>query len=254
MSPAFTDIFQSSQFTFFVGEAKEPIFVHAKAFAGISDPLDRLINGDLREASDKYAELLDIDKGDFLRLCEFVYRGKYTGPDVLETEPDMTIIPHWFGHDNDVSPADRALSALFTHARMYCLADRYLVRGLKEKALNHLDSAFNTYVEVAKEAGPIVDLIRFTYDNSNARGGWDQGRNLRETVVDRLGGLASRLDRSNEFQELIEEGGEFVVDYWRWMRKEQREKDGLMEALERGYRYVSPVPSVQNDGWGGGQY
>lgn len=73
-------ILESPQFTFFLGEAREPLTVSAAALAALSRPLDRLINGPMKEAKEERATILDVEKEDFIRLCEYAYRGDYTVP------------------------------------------------------------------------------------------------------------------------------------------------------------------------------
>lgn len=73
-------IIQSDQFTFLVGEDKTPVVVHSNALAATSAQIDRLINGQMKEAGSKCAELPDLSVDDFTRFCEYAYRGDYTTP------------------------------------------------------------------------------------------------------------------------------------------------------------------------------
>jgi hypothetical protein len=71
---------QSHQFTFFVGQEGKPIVVHAAAIAATSQQLDALINGGLAESEKRYAKFEDVQVEDFIRFCEYAYRGDYTVP------------------------------------------------------------------------------------------------------------------------------------------------------------------------------
>lgn len=73
-------IIQSEQYTFVVGKEKVPVVVHAAALAATSTQIDRLINGGMKEAKDKCAEIPDISVEDFTRFCEYAYRGDYAIP------------------------------------------------------------------------------------------------------------------------------------------------------------------------------
>lgn len=57
-----------------------PILVHAAAIAKLSDPLDFLINGPMKEAQENEAKLSHLVVEDFERICEFAYRGEYQVP------------------------------------------------------------------------------------------------------------------------------------------------------------------------------
>lgn len=71
---------RSEQYTFIVGEDKVSIVVHAAALAATSAQMDRLINGDMKEAKNKCAGMPDISVEDFTRFCEYAYRGDYAAP------------------------------------------------------------------------------------------------------------------------------------------------------------------------------
>jgi len=48
--------------------------------------------GPMREAQEKSAELVDVEVGDFVRLCEFAYTGDYTPPkSTVESTCDYTL-------------------------------------------------------------------------------------------------------------------------------------------------------------------
>ncbi|OCK90540.1 uncharacterized protein K441DRAFT_707608 [Cenococcum geophilum 1.58] len=80
MDKLFQKIFTSDQFTFFVGEDKKPIVVHAAAIADQSPALNVLINGQMTEAQTGSAIFNDVLEEDFIRFCQFAYTGDYTPP------------------------------------------------------------------------------------------------------------------------------------------------------------------------------
>jgi hypothetical protein len=71
----------SRQFSFLIGPNEEAIVVHAGAIAALSPPLERLVNGPMKEAQEGVARFPKLELCDFERVCEFAYRGNYTNPD-----------------------------------------------------------------------------------------------------------------------------------------------------------------------------
>ncbi|KAI4663901.1 uncharacterized protein J4E88_010751 [Alternaria novae-zelandiae] len=85
MAPSFTEMLSSAQFTFLLGDTREPVTVHAGIMSKVSEPLDRLINGSMKEAQEKCAALPHVDREIFLGLVEYAYRSDYN---VLPCEID----------------------------------------------------------------------------------------------------------------------------------------------------------------------
>ena len=54
--------------------------MHSFALAGLSQPLDTLMNGEMIEAKTRHVDWSDIDEDTFARLCEFAYLRNYTPP------------------------------------------------------------------------------------------------------------------------------------------------------------------------------
>jgi hypothetical protein len=63
---------------FFVGEGRQPVGVYAQVMASLSEPLDHLINGPMKEGQEKTAAIPNVEFEIFLRLVEFTYCGDYT--------------------------------------------------------------------------------------------------------------------------------------------------------------------------------
>lgn len=79
----------SHQFTFFIGKEGKPIVVHAAAIAATSQQLDALINGGMEESEKRCVRIEDVRVDDFIRFCEYAYRGDYTVPpwEVVPLQP-----------------------------------------------------------------------------------------------------------------------------------------------------------------------
>ncbi|KAF2802861.1 uncharacterized protein BDZ99DRAFT_482433 [Mytilinidion resinicola] len=92
MASTFENFIQSHQFTFFVGQEGKSIVVHAAAITATSQQLDALINGGMGESETRCARIEDVKVDDFIRFCEYAYRGDYTVPpwEELPPEPSST--------------------------------------------------------------------------------------------------------------------------------------------------------------------
>ncbi|KAK7187451.1 uncharacterized protein CC84DRAFT_1170361 [Paraphaeosphaeria sporulosa] len=104
MAPTFEDLIQSHQFTFFVGEEGKSIVVHAAAIAATSQQLDALINGGMEESEKRCARIGDVRVDDFIRFCEYAYRGDYTVPPWGQRPSDLSKKDQQNGHYDECAP------------------------------------------------------------------------------------------------------------------------------------------------------
>ncbi|KAF2875708.1 hypothetical protein BDV95DRAFT_603117 [Massariosphaeria phaeospora] len=79
-APNFADVIQSPQFTFFIGPEAKAIVVHAAAIAATSPQLNALINGGMAESETRCVKMEHVGVDDFVRFCEYAYRGDYSVP------------------------------------------------------------------------------------------------------------------------------------------------------------------------------
>jgi len=54
--------------------------VHIAAITATSQQLDALINSKMEESETRYTRIEDIKVNNFIRFCEYAYRGDYTVP------------------------------------------------------------------------------------------------------------------------------------------------------------------------------
>ncbi|PSN59245.1 hypothetical protein BS50DRAFT_537712 [Corynespora cassiicola Philippines] len=101
MALKFEDFIQSHQFTFFIGDEGKPIVVHAAAIAATSPQLNALINGGMEESQKLCAKIEDVQVEDFIRFCEYAYRGDYTTPSWEELEPETSSLSRNNESDED---------------------------------------------------------------------------------------------------------------------------------------------------------
>ncbi|PVI06589.1 hypothetical protein DM02DRAFT_426875 [Periconia macrospinosa] len=73
----FSEVLDTKSFTFLIGKDEKPIVIHAGAIAGLSEPLDRLINGSMSEAQEGIAKFPDLDPESFKCIAEFAYTASY---------------------------------------------------------------------------------------------------------------------------------------------------------------------------------
>ncbi|KAF2254762.1 hypothetical protein BU26DRAFT_144802 [Trematosphaeria pertusa] len=343
----------------------EPVAAHARAIAALSLYFDRLINGPMREAEERIAELPDVEKEDFMRVCEFAYRGDYTVPPMAEyrdlygeddldsgcdfgcdsdssssdDDPDSDNVAPSDGNDsqassytstkdpaqefpgldeveieqtvaelevleleertreaayeqdsqrrlaleerkrdekgvpltkrffrrpyllcqqpraiinrgfcNDYNPKCRLSFApvLLAHAKLYSIADRYIILALKDLALHKLHKDlmnFHFSPQRAERTRDIVELARFAYSNDNTMDRGDDGHldDLRELVVEFMVLQIHIMEKSGEFEELLEEGGQFVLDFWRLERKERMMQEEKNQPAKVRKRDLAPL-------------
>lgn len=71
-------MFSSPPFQFIVNG--EPLYGHAELVSRYSEPIDRLMNINMKEKSQGYAEMTGVETATFDRFLEWMYRGKYSSP------------------------------------------------------------------------------------------------------------------------------------------------------------------------------
>lgn len=65
------------------------MYIHRNVITRVSKPLDRLMNGDMREAHSGEAEIRNVDEATFARFSQWAYTGHYTpGVSLIRAEKD----------------------------------------------------------------------------------------------------------------------------------------------------------------------
>jgi hypothetical protein len=182
--------------------------VHAAVIAATGQYFDALINGGMKESEEGSAKLADVQFDDFMRFCEYAYRGDYTAP--LPTD-DETV-----GIDISIE--------LLAHARLYCFAGIRLIEPLRVLAFEKLDKNLCLNDEVfdcrhitSSYINRYLGLARYVYsDASNLpeRTSFENIDELRDRVVENILNNIEEIDETDEFKALMKEGGEFVWDFW----------------------------------------
>jgi hypothetical protein len=100
------------------------------------------------------------------------------------------------------------------HARLYTFADMRLVYPLKNLTLHKLQRtllSFNLYEE---RVGDILWLARYAYENGPDRSEEGTLQELSHLVIEYMALEVDTIGKHPEFRALLEEGGEFVTDFW----------------------------------------
>jgi hypothetical protein len=259
----------SPQFTFLLGENREPVTVHAGAISALSKPFDRLINSPMKEAQEKCAELPHIDRDVFLGLVEYAYRGNYTAlsceidPEVeLDSDDEVfdseiynverTRHLEWPAPEDYPTPrecfvkkppavppytpfpniaatvpsvqhvGDRTLEhkdVFLFNAKMFCLADYYIIPALKTLALHKLHEVLKQCMDYDSISNPwrvaeVVALIAYAYDNKNSRDHSSVTKRspLREEVLGYVMTHLAFLWFQPAFRELLSSEGQLSID------------------------------------------
>ena len=101
------------------------------------------------------------------------------------------------------------------HARLYTFADMRLVEPLKNLVLHLLHRTLRGFQLYNERVGDVIALVRYAYDNGKDREDDGTIEDLRKLVVEYIVYEVSTFGRHMDFVHLLEEGGQFVSDFWR---------------------------------------
>jgi hypothetical protein len=132
---------------------------------------------------------------------------------LTDQSPDITLYDKCQPTRNtDVNPDYTPV--FLAHARLYTFANMRLIDPLKELALEKLHRTLVSFRLYPERVGDVVELVRYAYDNGPDR--TEQGvlNDLRQLVTDYVVVEVETVGTNAEFKALLEEGGEFVGDFW----------------------------------------
>ncbi|KAF2007371.1 hypothetical protein P154DRAFT_558639 [Amniculicola lignicola CBS 123094] len=108
---------------------------------------------------------------------------------------------------------------LLAHAHLYDFAQRHMITQLEALTLTKLHATLLRFTLYEQRISDIVELARYAYGedipSKEMTGTIDK---LRGLVVDYIVYNINVIGRSSHFCELLQEGGEFVADFWDIMR------------------------------------
>ncbi|CAI6226632.1 unnamed protein product [Periconia digitata] len=106
------------------------------------------------------------------------------------------------------------IPVFLAHARLYTFANMHLVQPLKSLTLHKLHKTLRGFQLYDRRVGDVLELARYAYDHGpdrTSQGGIDDLRNL---VVQYIACELDTIGKHRDFRYLMEEGGEFVGDFW----------------------------------------
>jgi hypothetical protein len=127
--------------------------------------------------------------------------------------PDADILKDFEPKPN--SEADQDFTPVFlAHVRLYTFADMRLIYPLKSLALHKLQQTLIVFRLFDQRVGDIIKLARYAYDHEPDRSAEGVVNELRQLVVEYMAYQVQIVGKHQEFKALLEEGGEFVTDFW----------------------------------------
>jgi hypothetical protein len=135
----------------------------------------------------------------------------------LAASPLASIIATFTPESNTTATQDFT-PVLLAHARLYAFAHAHLIAPLQALALDKLHRTLLDFKLFAGRIGDVVELARYIY---SADGGVpDRGQDgtldeLRRLVVEYVVCEIDTIGKSEAFVGFLEEGGEFVGDFWK---------------------------------------
>jgi hypothetical protein len=119
-----------------------------------------------------------------------------------------------FRPKSNSSPDQDFRPVLLAHARLYTFAEMRLVGPLKSLALEKIHKTLMGFSLYDQRIGDIVAVVRYAYENGPDRVGNGTMNELRQMLVEYMACEVDIIGKHKDFQALLEEGGEFVTDFW----------------------------------------
>jgi hypothetical protein len=109
---------------------------------------------------------------------------------------------------------------LLAHARLYCFAHLRLIEPLTALTLDKLHKTLMNFKLFTRRVGDIIELAKFAYSNLDLPDRRENGtiNDLRKLVVEYIVCEIDTIGKCDEFVKYMEEGGEFVGDFWKMAR------------------------------------
>jgi hypothetical protein len=140
MAASFADtisILHSKQFISLIGKEESPMIVHSGAIAALLAPLERLVNGPMKESQENIARLPELETADFERVCEFAYCGDYTEASTTQFSDGQSYNPQnlWVASESIADKEDESSHAWLIHRFLVSSYGDYKLAFEDQKAL-----------------------------------------------------------------------------------------------------------------------
>ncbi|KAH6877723.1 hypothetical protein BKA58DRAFT_408513 [Alternaria rosae] len=147
-------------------------------------------------------------------------RQNFQGREYLTHSEPKTAMLDRFQPTENSAPEQDFTPVFLAHARLYTFACMRLIDPLKRLALHKLHQTLLKFKLYDRRVGDVVELARYAYDNGEDRKPDGTIEDLRKLVVEYIACEVSTIGKHEAFAPLLQEGGEFVVDFWRIIAKE----------------------------------
>jgi hypothetical protein len=102
------------------------------------------------------------------------------------------------------------------HSRLYVFADKYGIIPLQQLVLQKLHQTLVRFEMHPERVEDVVELVRYAYSDDHTFS--DGNDELRALVAVYMASSIDKLNQSESFLTLLEEGGVFVRDFWMLVR------------------------------------
>jgi hypothetical protein len=102
------------------------------------------------------------------------------------------------------------------HSRLYVFADKYAIKPLQRLVLQKLQQTLVRFELYPERVEDVVELVRYAYSDDNIYS--DGTDELRALVAVYMASRIDKLNQSDSFLTLLEDGGAFVRDFWLLVR------------------------------------
>ena len=99
------------------------------------------------------------------------------------------------------------------HARLYVLADKYGIESLCQMVLSKVAQTLEIFTLYHRSVTTVIEFVRFVYSDGFR---YVHGIGaLRSLVTSYIASTLGQLGDDERFERLLEDGGDFIVDFWR---------------------------------------
>jgi hypothetical protein len=102
------------------------------------------------------------------------------------------------------------------HSHLYVFADKYRIIPLQQLVLQKLHQTLVRFEMYPERVEDVVELVRYAYSDDHTFS--DGNDELRALVAVYMASRIDKLNQSESFPTLLEEGGVFVRDFWMLVR------------------------------------
>jgi hypothetical protein len=232
----YTDIISSVPFKFCVGPDKKSCFyLHSDLVSQQSQPLARLINGDMKEGQERCAHLAEVDDVTFTHFSQFIYTGDYCvvnyenqpshappstenpkeSPRVVTPASRTTNARQFYqlqtptrSTDRD-KPAEYHADVLLFHAKVYVFADCYDIKALAALSVQKLEEASKGRSLKGAGLNEVAEWIEYCYQNTHDRDGHIDP--LRALINKYAARQINELVKSKAFKQVVKVYGDFAT-------------------------------------------